>query len=82
MSALTLTPEEDALVLSALRAQATQYQAMFGSADAAIAELIAKDEGQLPQPEPVVVVEPEPEATEVVEPEAVVEATEEAPDEE
>ena len=53
MSQLTLTPEEDAAVLTALRAQQTQYQAMFGSADSAIAELIAKVESQLPEPEPV-----------------------------
>ena len=59
MSQLTLTPEEDAAVLSALRAQQTQYQAMFGSADAAIAELIAKVEGQLPEPEPVEVAQAE-----------------------
>jgi hypothetical protein len=59
MSQLTLTPEEDAAVLTALRAQQTQYQAMFGSADAAIAELIAKVEGQLPEPEPVEVAQAE-----------------------
>jgi hypothetical protein len=59
MSALNLTPEEDAAVLTALRAQQTQYQAMFGSADSAIAELIAKVEGQLPEPEPVEVAQAE-----------------------
>lgn len=59
MSALNLTPNEEAIVLSALCAQATQYQAMFGSADAGIAELIAKVESQLPQPEPVEVAQAE-----------------------
>jgi predicted DNA-binding transcriptional regulator YafY len=59
MSALNLTPEEETAVLNALRAQATQYQAMFGSADAAIAKLIAKVEGQLPEPEPVEVAQAE-----------------------
>lgn len=70
MSQLTLTPEEDQLVLSALRGKATQYSAMFGSEDPAILDLIAKVEGQLPQP----VVESAPEATPVVEPEVVVDA--------
>jgi hypothetical protein len=80
MSALNLTPEEEALVLDALRTRANQYNAMFSSTDMALEALIAKVVGQLPQPEPVVVVEPEPAATEVVEPEATVEATQEAPD--
>lgn len=48
MSQFTLTKEEDALVIDALRAKATQYTAMFGSADAALETLIAKIEGQLP----------------------------------
>ena len=55
---------------------------MFSSTDMALEALIAKVVSQLPQPEPVVVVEPEPVAMEVVEPEAAVEATEEAPTEE
>ena len=80
MSALNLTPDEEALVLDALRTKANHYNAMFSSTDMALEALIAKVVGQLPQPEPVVVVEPEPAATEVVEPEATVEATQEAPD--
>ena len=50
MSQLTLTPEEDQLVLSALRSKANQYAAMFGSDDQAVLDLIAKVEGQLPVP--------------------------------
>ena len=46
MSQLNLTPEEDQLVISALRGKATQYAAMFGSEDPAILELIAKVEDQ------------------------------------
>lgn len=50
MSTLNLTPEEDALVGSALRAKAAQYLAMFGSSDPAIDALLAKVESQLPAP--------------------------------
>jgi hypothetical protein len=82
MSALDLTPDEEALVLDALRTRANHYNAMFSSTDVALEALIAKVQAQLPQPEPVVVVESEPAATEVVEPETTVEATEEAPTEE
>ena len=78
MSQLVLTPEEQALVASALRAKSAQYLGMFGVADPAIDDLLAKIEGQLPAP----VVESAPAATEVVEPEVVVEATEETPAEE
>jgi hypothetical protein len=70
MSQLNLTTEEDQLVLSGLRAKATQYAAMFGSEDQAILDLIAKVESQLITP----VVESAPVATPVVEPEVVVEA--------
>jgi hypothetical protein len=66
MSQFNLNPEEDQLVLSALRGKANQYAAMFGSDDQAILDLIAKVEGQLPVPivEPEVVVEqPENEPT-------------------
>jgi hypothetical protein len=62
MSQLNLTTEEDQLVLSGLRAKATQYAAMFGSEDQAILDLIAKVEGQLPAPvvvEPTIVIDPE-----------------------
>ena len=76
MSQLTLTPEEDQLVLSALRAKSTHYAAMFGSEDPAILDLIAKVEGQLP------VVESAPAAIEVVEPEVVVKQPENEPTQE
>ena len=76
MSQFTLTQEEDALVVDALRAKAAQYTAMFGVADPALEAVIAKVESQLPQPE--VVVEAAPEVEEVVEvPADVVEPTEE-----
>jgi len=54
MSQFTLTQEEDALVLTALRDSAARYAAMFGVADPALEAVIAKVEGQLPQPEVVV----------------------------
>lgn len=50
MSQLNLTPEEEQVVLSALRSKANQYAAMFGCDDPAILDLILKVEGQLPQP--------------------------------
>ena len=73
MSQLNLTPEEDALVSDALRAKAAQYQAMFGVTDPAIAALLAKVEGQLPEPEPaeVAIAEAEAEAMETAEEPAV-----------
>ena len=58
MSQFTLTPEEDQLVLDALQSSAARYTAMFGVIDPALQNLIAKVEGQLPQPvveEPAVV---------------------------
>ena len=65
MSTLNLTPEEDALVASAVRTKAAQYLAMFGVADPVLDALLAKIEGQLPTPvveETVVVEEPAPAA--------------------
>ena len=50
MSTLNLTPEEDALVASALRSKSAQYLGMFGVADPAIDALLAKVESQLPAP--------------------------------
>jgi hypothetical protein len=88
MSQFTLEPEEDQMLLDALRTHATQYQAMFGSEETAMLALIAKLEGQLPQPEPEDLNEPTDEeveahfaaveaaATAVVEPEVAVEASE------
>jgi hypothetical protein len=78
MSQYTLTPEEDQLVLDALQGSAARYAAMFGAIDPVLQTLIAKIEGQLPQP---VVEEPVPVATEVVEPEMVVETPQEIPTE-
>jgi len=72
MSQFTLTPEEDAIMLSALRSKAASYLAMYGVFDVELEALIDKVEGQLPAP--VVEVAPEP----VVEtPPDVVEPTEE-----
>jgi hypothetical protein len=42
MSALNLTPDEEALVLDALRTKANHYNAMFSSTDMALEALIAK----------------------------------------
>ena len=76
MSQLTLTPEEDALVGSALRAKSAQYLAMFGVTDPAIDALLAKVEGQLtPAVAEVAAVEEPPE---VAIAEAEAEALEEA----
>ena len=64
MSQLNLTPEEDSMLLDALRAHAAQYQAMFGSEETAMVALIAKVESQLPQPVPADIVEPTDEEVE------------------
>ena len=81
MSQFDLTPEEDAMVLSALRAKASNYLATYGVFDPELEELIDKLTGQLPAPvveEPVAETPPD-----VVEPtEAEIEAhfaEEEAP---
>jgi len=50
MSQFTLTLEEDQLVLDALHGSAARYAALFGAIDPALQALIAKVEGQLPQP--------------------------------
>ena len=60
MTTLNLTPEEEVLVCSALRAKSAQYLGMFGVADPALEALIAKLEGYNP------VVESAPVATPVV----------------
>ena len=57
MSQLTLIPQEDQIVLDALRSKGAAYTAMFGSMDPSIEALIAKVEGQLPVATPVAVVE-------------------------
>ena len=50
MSQFTLTLEEDQLVLDALQGSAARYAALFGVIDPSLQALIAKVEGQLPQP--------------------------------
>lgn len=80
MSQFTLTQDEDALVLTALRDSAARYTAMFGVTDPALESVIAKVESQLPQPE--IVVESAPVAMPVVETEVAVETPKEAPEEE
>ena len=47
MSQFNLTPEEDAMVLSALRAKAASYLAMYGVFDSELEVLIDKVENQL-----------------------------------
>jgi hypothetical protein len=80
MSQLTLTPEEDQIVLSALRGKANQYAAMFGTDDQAVLDLITKVEGQLPQPaQAVEQPENEPTVEEVEAHFATEEAVEEKP---
>jgi len=65
MSQFTLTPEEDAIMLSALRAKAASYLATYGVFDSELEALIDKVEGQLPAtvvevvPEPVVEIPPD-----------------------
>lgn len=54
MSQFTLTPEEDAMVIDALRSKANQYTSMFGSADPALEALVTKVESQKVAPEVVV----------------------------
>ena len=75
MSQFTLTHEEDAIMLSALRSKAASYLATYGVFDSELEALIDKVECQLPTPiVQVAVVASEP----VVEtPPDVVEPTEE-----
>jgi len=47
MSQLTLTPAEDTLVLSAVRAKAAQFLSAYGVEDADLVALLAKIESQL-----------------------------------
>jgi len=50
MSQFNLTHEEDAIMLSALRAKAASYLATYGVFDSELEALIDKVEGQLPAP--------------------------------
>ena len=54
MSQFTLTAEEDAIVLAALREKANQYHMMYGAADPTLEALVAKVEAQSPAVAPVV----------------------------
>jgi hypothetical protein len=63
MSQFTLTSEEDAIVLDALREKANQYHTMYGAADPTLEALVAKVQGQFSVAAPVVVEEtPAPKA--------------------
>jgi hypothetical protein len=86
MSQLTLTPEQDVMVLNAVRAKHAQTLSAYGFDDPDLAALLASIESQLTP-----VMESAPAATEVVEPPEVaiaeaeaeaMEAAEEAPTEE
>jgi hypothetical protein len=57
MSQFTLTAEEDAIVLDALRSKANEYQTLYGAADPTLEALVAKVVGQFSAP---VVVEEAP----------------------
>jgi hypothetical protein len=76
MSQLTLTPEQDAMVLNAVRAKYAQTLSAYSFDDPDLAALLASIEAQLTP-----VVESAPEAMPVVEPEVVVEATQEEAEE-
>jgi hypothetical protein len=80
MSQFTLTPEEDAIMLNALRSKAASYLATYGVFDAELEALIDKVDGQLPvvaAPEPVV--ETPPDVVEPTEEEVEAHFAEEAP---
>jgi hypothetical protein len=47
MSQFNLTVEEDAIVLTALREKANQFQMMYGAIDPTLEALVAKVQGQL-----------------------------------
>ena len=60
MSQFTLTAEEDAIVIDALRSKANEYQTLYGATDPTLEALVVKVAGQLA---PVVVEEaPAPKA--------------------
>ena len=73
MSQLTLTPAEDALVLSAVRARYAQILSAYGVEDPELVALLAKIEAQLTpapvveEPAEVAVAEAEAEAIEAAE---------------
>jgi len=57
MSQFTLTAEEDAIVIDALRSKANEYQTLYGAADPTLEALVVKVVGQFSAP---VVVEEAP----------------------
>jgi len=54
MSQFTLTAEEDAIVLDALRSKANEYQTLYGATDPTLEALVAKVQGQFSVLAPVV----------------------------
>jgi hypothetical protein len=50
MSQFTLTAEEDAIVLAALREKANQYHMLYGATDPTLEALVVKVAAQLPAP--------------------------------
>jgi len=50
MSQFTLTAEEDAIVLDALRSKANQYETLYGAADPTLEALVVKVAGQFSAP--------------------------------
>jgi hypothetical protein len=50
MSQFTLTAEEDAIVLDALRSKANEYQTLYGATDPTLEALVAKVAGQFSVP--------------------------------
>jgi hypothetical protein len=54
MSQFTLTAEEDAIVLDALRSKANEYHTLYGALNPTLEALVAKVAGQFSVPAPVV----------------------------
>jgi hypothetical protein len=50
MSQFTLTSEEDAIVLDALREKANQYHTLYGATDPTLEALVAKVQSQFSAP--------------------------------
>ena len=50
MSQFTLTAEEDAIVIDALRSKANEYQTLYGAADPTLEALVVKVVGQFSAP--------------------------------
>jgi len=54
MSKFTLTTEEDAIVLDALRSKANEYHNLYGATDPTLEALVVKVQGQFAVSAPVV----------------------------